>query len=236
MLKGTSEKPKTRKFADWERWIPDSLTQRPKAKYSEEELVEFTLYYRGPLRANGGREDKHRIRQYFHKQIKELWNQPPLNKYRTLVDPSSNEPAGIGEDVVLVESDDVSVLRSVGTYEFASIVSSEIYLVADLTITLLRPEPPGAIVTQGGDIDNRIKTLLDALKIPDGPDALPKGSSPAADEDPLFCLLEDDNLITSLTIKTDRLLEPSMSPSEVILLIHVRTRPTVGTFVNLGLV
>jgi hypothetical protein len=198
--------------------------------------VEFTLYYRGPLRANGGREDKHQLRQYFHKQIKELWNQPPLNKYRSLFDPSSNEPPGIGEHVVVVEHEEASVVRRVGTYEFASVVSSEIHLVADLTITLLRPEPPGAIVTQGGDIDNRIKTLLDALKIPDSPGALPKGASPAADEVPLFCLLEDDNLITSLTIKTDRLLEPNLPSSEVILLIHVRTRPTLGTFLNLGLV
>jgi hypothetical protein len=198
--------------------------------------VEFTLYYRGPLKAKAGRADKHRLRQYFHKQIKELWNQPPLNEHRFLLDPSSNEPAGIGQNLVAVEFEEASVVRRVGTYEFASVVSSEIYLVADLTITLLRPEAPGAIVTQGGDIDNRIKTLLDALKIPDGLGALPKEASPAVDEAPLFCLLEDDNLITSLTIKTDRLLEPNLPPSEVILLIHVRTRPTVVSLLNLGLV
>jgi hypothetical protein len=197
--------------------------------------VEFTLYYRGPLKASGGRADKHRLRQYLHRQIKELWNQPPLNEYRSLLDPSGNEPAGIRENVVVLEYEEASVVRRVGTYEFASVVSSEMHLVADLTITLLRPESPGAIVTQGGDIDNRIKTLLDALKIPDGPGALPKGASPAADEAPLFCLLEDDNLITNLTIKTDRLLEPNLPASEVILLIHVRTRPTVGTLLNLGL-
>jgi hypothetical protein len=63
-------------------------------------------------------------------------------------------------------------------------------------------------VTQGGDVDNRIKTLLDALKVPNDPSALPDGISLTEDEDPLFCLFEDDNLITSLAIKTDRLLEP----------------------------
>ena len=78
--------------------------------------------------------------------------------------------------------------------------------------------------------------MLDALKVPNDPGALPKDASPAADEDPFFCLLEDDNLVTSLNIKTDRLLEPNIPPSAVLLLIHVRTKPTVGTFENLGLI
>jgi hypothetical protein len=197
--------------------------------------VEFTLYYRGPLRANRGPVDKHKLRRYFHPQIKELWSQPPLNKHRSLIDPSY-EPIGIGGNVIVAEPVEASVVRPVGAYRFTSVVSSEINLVADLTITFLRPEPPGAIVTKGGDIDNRIKTLLDALKVPNGPGALPKDASPAADEDPFFCLLEDDNLVTSLNIKTDRLLEPNIPPSEVLLLIHVRTKPTVGTFENLGLI
>jgi len=196
--------------------------------------VEFTLYYRGPLRANGGPKDKQRLRQYFHPQIKELWNQPPLNEHSQLIDPSFESTGSVGQ-IVVTSHEEPSVVKRVGTYDFASVVSSQINLVADLTITFLRPEPPGAIVTQGGDIDNRIKTLLDALKIPDGPGALPKGACPSADERPFFCLLEDDNLVTSLNIKTDRLLEPNVPSNEAVLLIHVRTRPTVGTFINLGL-
>jgi hypothetical protein len=197
--------------------------------------LEFTLYYRGPLKANGNPKHKHYLRQYFHNQIKELWDQPPLKEHRSLFDPGY-EPAGIGGNVVVARHDEVSVVQRVGAYEFASVVHSALALVADLTITFLRPGPPGAIVTQGGDIDNRIKTLLDALKVPDSPDALPKGASPSADEHPLFCLLEDDNLVTSLNIKTDRLLEPNTASAEVVLLIHVRTRPTIGTYANLGLI
>ena len=92
----------------------------------------------------------------------------------------------------------------------------------------------GALV-QGGDIDNRMKTLLDTLKIPTNTD-LPDKGPPLPDQDPLFCLLEDDSLITGLNVKTDRLLDPDFPPTEVILLIHVRTRPTIGTYVNLGLI
>jgi hypothetical protein len=39
--------------------------------------------------------------------------------------------------------------------------------VAEIGLTFLCPEPAGQIVAQGGDIDNRIKTLLDSLKIAD---------------------------------------------------------------------
>jgi hypothetical protein len=108
-------------------------------------------------------------------------------------------------------------------------------MVADLTITLLRPEPPGRIVTQGGDIDNRLKTLLDALKIPRESE-LPAGEVPSEDESPFFCLVADDALITSLDIKTDRLLDPSAKASEVVLLIRVKTRLLAGTMATLGLV
>jgi len=43
------------------------------------------------------------------------------------------------------------------------------------------------------------------------------------DEDPFFCLLEDDNLITSVSVTTDRLLIPQDSdekPHDVHLIIH----------------
>jgi hypothetical protein len=119
---------------------------------------------------------------------------------------------------------------------FAPLVSERLHMATDLTITLLRPEPPGRIVTQGGDIDNRLKTLLDALKVPRQPDDLPASAEPSEEEMPFFCLVSDDQLITNLDIKTDRLLDPSAEASEVVLLIHVRTRLLKGTLANLGLV
>jgi hypothetical protein len=47
-----------------------------------------------------------------------------------------------------------------------------------LKITLLRPEEPGAIILQSGDIDNRLKTLFDALSVPAQPNQLPKNDAP----------------------------------------------------------
>ena len=44
--------------------------------------MEFVLYYRGSLKANGRPTDKHKLRKHFHKQLSELWNQEPLINFK----------------------------------------------------------------------------------------------------------------------------------------------------------
>lgn len=186
--------------------------------------VEFTLYYRGPLKANRKPPEKHQLRQHFHKQLSVLWKQEPL--------------CGVA-DPLLKSTDDLkpgefNIVTEVGAYSFAPLVCSRLRLVAGISITLLRPEPPGTIVTQAGDIDNRLKTLLDALKMPSEAE-LPSRASPEPDEKPFFCLLEDDSLITKLSVDTDRLLDPAAAASEVVLLLRVETSKLVTIFKNLDL-
>jgi hypothetical protein len=173
--------------------------------------VRFTLHYRGSLRANGRPSHKHAMRKHFHQQLRELYNQPPLDgHWQTQWQPGSPLRNTAG--------------RQLGSFEFLPVVYSEWYLGAGLEITLLRPEAPGKIITQSGDIDNRLKTLLDSLKIPDA-GSLPPGASPDPSESPFLCLLQDDNLITELKVVTDRLLDPSaISASEVVLLINVQIK------------
>ncbi|MGA2445206.1 MAG: hypothetical protein ABSG50_07250 [Opitutaceae bacterium] len=103
---------------------------------------------------------------------------------------------------------------------------------AELSITLLRPESPGGLLTQGGDIDNRLKTLFDALTMPRHPNALPSGGAPKPDQARFFCLLEDDNLIVSLSVRTEQLLEPVNDKSLVDAMIFVQTRVTRTTIGN----
>jgi hypothetical protein len=108
-----------------------------------------------------------------------------------------------------------------------------LHAIAELDIVMLRPGPPGQILRGGADIDNRLKTLLDALKVPEA-NALPDGIAPEPGEDPFFCLLEDDKLVTSIRIETDRLLVPR-DENEVLLLMRVTTKYTVATWANIGL-
>jgi hypothetical protein len=114
-------------------------------------------------------------------------------------------------------------------------VSQTIHLVCDLEITLLRPEAPGAVITQSGDIDNRLKTLFDSLRMPKELGELHVGDAPGPDEQPFYCLLEDDNLITKVAVITDRLLQPVASPNEVLLVLRVNTRATRLIYKNMGL-
>lgn len=191
--------------------------------------MEFRLFYRGPLKANGDKEHKHDIRRRFHPQLKNLWGQSPLRDVFPVSlsqDPqsfrTSLQTLGIQEPY-----------REVGACKFFPLVRKDFFLIAQLEIILLRPEEPGAIITQSGDIDNRLKTLFDALRMPKETTELPAGYTPTGDELPIFCcLLEDDALITSVSVLTDRLLEPVDRANEVILLIHTRLKATKQTWTN----
>jgi hypothetical protein len=80
--------------------------------------------------------------------------------------------------------------------------------------------------------------LFDSLYVPDQ-NAL-KGLAPRDDEAPFYCLLEDDVLVTSLQVKTERLLSPlperdgKTPESNVELLIAVSVRPTSIHLGNVG--
>jgi hypothetical protein len=85
-----------------------------------------------------------------------------------------------------------------------------------------------------GDLDNRVKTLIDALKMPAQCSEL-AGATPSADEDPFFCLLEDDRLIYDFRVQSDRLLipaQPGEPERDVFALIEVRVMTWTGNELN----
>jgi len=173
--------------------------------------MQFTLTYEGRLRSNAKPADKHALRRHFHQQLSTLWSLRPLADYRDWIQVPPTESA-------------FSIIKPVHGFAFAPLVCEKLRAVAELEVDLLWPQSPGSIFVSGGDIDNRLKTLFDALKIPSEPSALPKGTMPLDGEKPFFCLLEDDSLISKVTVSTDRLLEPEADPSIVKLLLRVKTR------------
>jgi len=160
------------------------------------------------------------IRKQFHIQLKELWNQIPLADHRNYLDFGNKE---------------ISVIRQVHGFDFAVLVCEALWLYAEIGLILLRPGPLGGLITKGGDIDNRLKTLFDALRYPKEVQELPVGFSPSDDEKPFFCLLEDDQLITKISVSVDRLLEPA-GANDVQLIVHVKVKGTQVIFGNLGLI
>jgi hypothetical protein len=112
-------------------------------------------------------------------------------------------------------------------YRFVPLITQSLSLGAELDILFLRRDPPGKVVSStGGDLDNRLKVLFDALRIPRY-DQEVVGFRPEDDEDPFFILLEDDSLISKITISTDRLLTPledNEGVNDVHLIIGVRVK------------
>ena len=138
--------------------------------------MEFRLVYQGPLTPNGGVDEKHRLRRHFHPQLRVLWEQLPLKEIR-----DSGAPLGatVGPEVSLR-----TLVRPIGGFRFVPLVNQSLNLIAELEIMFLRPQEPGAILRHAGDIDNRIKTLLDALRMPSAVRELPLGDAAQPNEDP----------------------------------------------------
>ena len=164
------------------------------------------------MKANGDLAHKHDIRREFHAQLIVLWQQVPLSQYHYWFDGTNPKTT-------------TNLNRKVKYFRFVPLVSPSLHLICELRIFLLKQEPPGSIITQAGDIDNRLKTLFDALRVP-AENEIPKGAKPKSDEDPFFCLLESDSLISRIAVDTDRLLKPTQKSTDVHLDIQVTTRPT----------
>jgi hypothetical protein len=120
-------------------------------------------------------------------------------------------------------------------HPFLPLVRESLLLTCSLDILFLRKDAPGsALRSAAGDLDNRLTTLFDGLRMPKENEM----SGVSLDASPYHCLLEDDGLVTSLTIRTDRLLSrPAAGKNEVRLIIDVVVQPTrIRMEVNSGFV
>jgi hypothetical protein len=199
--------------------------------------LEFRLTYEGELLANQkdavrGRSDpkaehKRDLRRHFHHQLKRLWQINPFLREGHPVEfdwqQSSVPKSGTTYGCTIVEYLTPRYVRN--GYRCIPLVRSELSLLCSLDILFLRPDTPGSILASG-DIDNRLKTLFDALRLPKGDQELIGYDAPPDDEDPFFCLLEDDGLITHVSVETDMLLQKIWpKPNDVRLIITVRIKP-----------
>lgn len=177
------------------------------------DTVEFRLVYDGRLpaqsRSNARVSEKHEIRKVFHKQLAELCKtHPGLVRFK------------------LVQGSFAHFRRD--PFLFAPLISRNVGgAYATLDILFLRRDHPGSVL-DNSDLDNRIKVLFDALKVPKEAGELTDDMRPDEDENPFYCLLDDDSLITSVNITTDRLLTPFAGDfkhplSDTMLVIHVKT-------------
>jgi hypothetical protein len=118
------------------------------------ENVTFRLTYEGHLlgsaRGEPRTKHKHEIRRVFHGQLTRFWrnssflSRAKLPDGRSLAERLANNYQHCG-------------------YRWVPLVKEG--MLCDINVLFLRSDAPGALV-KSGDIDNRIKTLLDALRMP----------------------------------------------------------------------
>jgi hypothetical protein len=183
--------------------------------------MRFTLTYQGELPPNANTQQKWRIRRALEPQLRRLWEQPPVSDIAKYKDPNY-EPA------------DCYVGKSKFGLEFIPLITTALQLRAELDVLLLAANLPGDIIRQGGDIDNRLKTLFDALSMPASAQQVPDNADAEPDKR-VFCLLEDDKLVTAVRVFNDRLLFLPDRSNDVLAVIRVHPLAFRPTLANLGI-
>jgi hypothetical protein len=186
-------------------------------------MLEFRLVYQGNLLASSTKSGgdtrsrhKHQIRRYLHEQLKALWPiRYPLKFSHDYVSTTQNSG---GPAISKTGVDMIADEFSMGAKRYVPVVRSELALACGLDVLLLRRVKANQMIYEG-DLDNQLKTLVDALRIPK------VGEFCEGPEDPLFCLLEDDRLISEVHLRGDTLLA---SPSQLVSVVDTDEEAHVG--------
>jgi len=184
--------------------------------------MKFRLLYEGEVapRRQADLTGIHSIRMSLHPQIKPLWEFMPLADNREW----------------LRESSPKSILERVNDVLFCPLISTKKSLACELDITFLRQQAAGQLLGEGGDIDNRLKTLFDALRKPSTAETQKAGIRAEANDEPIHCLLQDDSLVTRVNVETDGLLRPGGNRLDLVAIIQVTVIVTRVTMENVGLI
>jgi hypothetical protein len=206
--------------------------------------MKFTLTYEGPLRSSGNKaknQDKWDIRKKLDPQLVDLWKSHPalieieLNgRYfpkeggATLTQTHHLHPGPVYPPIPRDPQkprDIIDLCESVNKHGawFRPLVRESFALHCGLNVLFLRKEPPGRVY-QSGDLDGRMKTLIDALTMPQHIEQVLEKTTTTKFA-PLYCLLEDDSMISGLEIESERLLgDYSQTADFVKLTIEVDVR------------
>lgn len=195
--------------------------------------MEFRLVYTGEVNASQDRsaqkpdprrENKHRIRTAFHLQLRRLWEVTDFldQELQPLVPNGEYVRKGFGRKTL------AELYRRDG-FDFVPLVTKFIDPICEVGILMLRSDGMGPY---SGDLDNRVKTIVDALSIPTVEQRYDQ-RQPAPGETPFYCVLENDRLITKLSVETDRFLcHPGSAPAahmvHAIITIRFRPRATIA--------
>ena len=163
-------------------------------------LMRLRLTYDGPLRTSKNHSrspDKNNIRRSVHSQLCVLFSTHPtlIGWLSPNCDRSNSEEHR--SDVWCADGHGGNLIQCM------PLISKNPFMTCDLDVLFLRKEEPGRLIGNNGDIDNRLLTLFDGLRMPQTVDEL--DLSKPYPQPFMLCLLEDDRLITGVNVRTDRL-------------------------------
>src|SRR5713101_4877589 len=137
------------------------------------QMLNFTLTYDGPI-PSGGKgsrvEEKQAIRRVFDPQLRTWWETGPMAETLKKI------------DTTMYQTFIMSRMTAETGIAFIPIVTKWLNTVCELDILMLKPEEPGRFIKNDGDMDNRLKILFDALRIPQNRDEVhERGPVPATE-------------------------------------------------------
>ncbi len=160
--------------------------------------MEIILTYRGKIPAK--RSNLTAIwdmRKEFHSQLIKLWGRQPFD--------------------VLKEWNETDFAKTIYGQKFIPLYGRKVGIGVSLDIKLLTGMPIQKSILEAGDLDNRIKRIIDGLRAP-----AQKGELLTSREQATWhCLMDDDNAVINLNASMGTFLA-SDDPSESFAFIRVR--------------
>ncbi|WP_304192099.1 hypothetical protein [Phenylobacterium aquaticum] len=210
-----------------------------------DEALEFRLTYQGTLlsETEKGRLQKARathkqeIRKALHPQLRHLWKINPYLASASLPPPPTQNPGVMGRVFGRPKPENsiegLAERFKLNGYRFVPLVTESVDVLCSVDVLFLRAGPPGSVYRHG-DIDNRLKTLFDGLTMPIDAMQLGDYATPSGDEDPFFCLLQNDAMITRASVETDTLLDPNCGPNDARVIMTIKLWPHSLRSDNIG--
>lgn len=186
--------------------------------------MEFTLRYRGVV-PHHSKIEAHKVRRVFEEQLADYWTRDLRLKD---INPTQMKKAVSSQrfprfdvrqqekgEKVGTKRVDLYRYHEVGGIWFVPLATRWRYLRCEVAMRLSRYEGDlhtGGLIDNQGDLDGKLKALIDALRMPYEPHEVPPGAT--HDKPVFFCVLEDDRLITKISIETRNILGPRPSKKD----------------------
>ncbi|SMQ85562.1 hypothetical protein SAMN06295905_2849 [Devosia lucknowensis] len=181
--------------------------------------MEIVLTYRGRIPSKASNKSAiWDMRKSFNHQLRKLWGKEPFDVLKKWED--SNFTAGGAEFRI-----------HQGEQLFVPLYGNLIGVGVDLDIRLLAGMPTQKAVLSSGDLDNRIKRIIDALQAPAQVGEHIDGLEPNGR---WHCLVDNDSAVVGLSAKLGAFLDGG-DPSESFATIIVRPVPLRVTWANMSM-